>query len=237
LKKTSDQAHTLCEIFIKTPFMISEKNFSLGSTIETREPTIVIKRSADAPSEVKQNPFYDEEFWGRANSPDDIYLPDSDEAISFAMAAHEIGHLVDEGKRDDARLDNFEATRIEEQRAWDLGWEYLCEYIDEYFQDNPENAPKIRHAFERIKNLLMEAVGLSKGMYLENGSLNNLSNTEIQNILKEKREKFFSEKGVVFQNIFNELKKEKIGIKPDWDKFTAIVTKAVENILKDNAKE
>lgn len=33
------------------------------------------------------------------------------------------------------------------------------------------------------------------------------------------------------------MKKEKIGIKPDWNKFTAIVTRAVENILKDNNKE
>src|SRR3989338_622923 len=105
--------------------MISEKKFSLANEEETREPKIIIKRSTDAPPEVKQNPFYDPEFWGRATSPDDIYLPDSDEAISFAIAAHEIGHLVQEGKKGDTRLDNFEATRAEEQRAWDKGWKYL----------------------------------------------------------------------------------------------------------------
>ena len=219
--------------------MISEKKFSLANEEEAGESKIIIKRSVDAPPEVKQNPFYDPEFWGRANSPDDLYLPDSDEALSFALSAHEIGHLVKEkgDKRDDARLDNFEATRAEEQRAWDRGWEYLRQYIDEYYSDRPECAPKIRQAFERIKTLAMQAVDLSKDMYFESGALDNLSADEIGLILKEKREKFFSERGVDFKNIFNEMKKEKIGVKPDWNKFTAIVTKAVENILKDNDKE
>jgi len=186
--------------------MISEKNFSLANEEETREPKIIIKRSVDAPPEVKQNPFYDPEFWGRANSPDDLYLPDSDEALSFAWSAHEIGHLVKEkeDKRDDARLDNFEATHAEEQRAWDRGWEYLQEFVDEYYADKPECAPKIRQAFERIKTLAMQAVDLSKDMYLESGTLDNLSADEIGRILKEKREKFFSERGVDFKNIFNE---------------------------------
>jgi hypothetical protein len=217
--------------------MISEKNFSLANEKEAGEPKIIIKRSVDAPPKVKENPFYDPEFWGRANSPDDLYLPDSDEAISFAMAAHEIGHLVKAGERNDARLDNFEATRAEEQRAWDKGWEYLQEFIDEYYTDKPECAPKIRQAFERIKTFLMQATDLSKDMYLESGTLDNLTTDEMDSILKEKREKFFSEKGDTFKNIFDEMKKEKIGVKPDWDKFTAIVTKAVKNILKDNDKE
>ncbi len=218
--------------------MISEKNFSLANEEETREPKIIIKRSVDAPPEVKQNPFYDPEFWGRANSPDDLYLPDSDEALSFAWSAHEIGHLVKEkeDKRDDARLDNFEATHAEEQRAWDRGWEYLQEFVDEYYADKPECAPKIRQAFERIKTLAMQAVDLSKDMYLESGTLDNLSADEIGRILKEKREKFFSERGVDFKNIFNEMKKEKIGVKPDWNKFIAVVKKAVIDIIRDNKK-
>src|SRR3989344_450230 len=192
--------------------MFSEKKFSLANE---GEPKIIIKRSTDAPPDVKQNPFYDSEFWGRANSPDDIYLPDSDEAISFAMAAHEIGHLVKAGEKNDACLDIFEATRAEEQRAWDKGWEYLQEFVDEYCADKPECAPKIRQAFERIKTLAMQAVDLSKDMYLESGTLDNLSADEIGRILKERREKFFSERGVDFKNIFNEMKKEKIGVKPD----------------------
>ena len=216
--------------------MISEKKFSLSSEKE-QEPTIIIKKSIDAPPKVKENPFYDAEFWGQANSPDDIYLPDSDEAISFAMAAHEIGHLIEEGKRDDARLDNFEANRAEEQRAWDRGWEYLQKYVSEYYQDRPEIAPKIQQAFERIRDFLMQATDLSKDMFLEQGTLDNLSYEEYDKILKEKREKFFSEKGEEFKQLFEEMKGEKIGVKPDWDKFVAVVKKAVEDIIKDNEKK
>jgi len=211
----------------------SEKNFSLNPE---KGQKIIIKKSVDAPPKVKENPFYDYEFWGRANSPDDIYLPDSDEAISFAMAAHEIGHLVDEGKRDDARLDNFEATRAEEQRAWDRGWEYLQKYISEYYNDRPKIVPKIQQAFERIRDFLMQATDLSKDMYLEQGTLDNLSHDEIGKILKEKREKFFSERGQEFKRLFEEMKNEKIGIKSDWDRFTAVVKKAVQDILEDNKK-
>lgn len=170
--------------------MISEKKNFLNPEKE-QEPTIIIKRSADAPPKVKENPFYDPEFWGRANSPDDIYLPDSDETISFAVAAHEIGHLVKAGERSDARLDNFEATRAEEQRAWDRGWKYLQKYISEYYKDRPEIAPKIQQAFERIRDFLMQATDLSRGMYLEQGALDNLGHEEIERILKEKREKNF----------------------------------------------
>jgi hypothetical protein len=163
-------------------------------------------------------------------------LPDSDEAISFAVAAHEIGHLVNEGKRNDAGLDNFEAARAEEQRAWDRGWEYLQKYMSEYYQARPEIVPKIQQAFERMRDLLMQATDLGQGMYLEQGTLDNLSHEEIDRILKEKREKFFSERGEEFKQFFVKIKSEKIGTKPDWDKFTTVVKRAVENILKDNKK-
>lgn len=200
------------------------------------KPTIIIKKSIDVSSKVKENPFYDPELWGRANSIDDIYLPNSDEAISFALAAHEIGHLVDDGKRDDARLDNFSATREEEQRAWEKGWQYLQKYIPEYYQDKSEISFKIQQSFERIKDLFMEAVDLSEGMYLEEGVLNDLDHDKIDKILKEKREKFFSEKGEEFKEVFDKIKDEKIGVKPDWDKFTKIVKRAVKDILYDNEK-
>lgn len=216
-------------------FNMSEKNFSFGPERE-REQKIVIKRSVDAPPEVKENPFYDSEFWGRADSPADIYLPDSDEAISFAIAAHEIGHLVEEDKRNDVGLDNFEATRAEEQRAWDNGWGYLQRYLGEYYQDRPEIVPKIYQAFEKIRNLLMQGVDLSKGMYLEKGALDNLSPEEIKKIMKEERTRFFSEKGQEFKRLFDEVKSEKIEVKPDWEKFITIVEKAVRDIISDNKK-
>ncbi|MFH1662187.1 MAG: hypothetical protein ABIA02_03775 [Candidatus Falkowbacteria bacterium] len=213
--------------------MISEKNFSINPEDE-QEQAIIIKKSSEAPQEIKENPFYDSEFWARANSPDDIYLPDSDEAISFAIAAHEIGHLIEEGKRDDARLDNFEATLAEEKRAWDKGWEYLKKYALEYYKDSPETFLKIQKAFDRIRGLLIQAVNLSKEMYLEKGILDNLNNKEVKKITKEKRENFFSEKGEEFKQLFEKVKKEKIGVKPDWDKFVVIVKKAVEDVIKYN---
>ncbi len=210
-----------------------EKRIDLGSE---KEPKIIIKHSSDASEEVKQNPFYNPEFWGRAISPDDIYLPDSDEAISFAMAAHEIGHLVKKDEINNARLDNFEATRAEEQRAWDSGWEYLQKYLLEYYQDNQEMVSKIQLAFKHIKTILMQATDLSQDMYLEPDALDNLNDEEINQILKDRREKFFSQKGEEFKAIFDKIKELKIGVKPNWDSFTAVVKKAVQDILRDNEK-
>ena len=203
--------------------MLTEKNFSLDSNKEQEVP-IIIRKSAEAPPEVKSNPFYDPEFWGRAYSPDDIYLPDSDEAISFAIASHEIGHLVAEGKRSDADLDNFEAVYAEEKRAWEVGWKYLQQPLTEYFENRPEIIIKIQEAFKEIKQLTMAATNLSRPLYSAQGTL------------EERREKFFSEQGEAILQIFEQIKKEKIGIKPDWEKFINTIRKAVEDILKDNDK-
>ena len=135
----------------KEPAISSANQMGQGKCNKTeQEPKIVIKKSSEAPPEVKANPFYDAEWWGRANSPDDIYLPDSDEALSFAIAAHEIGHLIARGKRLDTGIDNFEATLAEEQRAWDMGWEYIQKYLGEYYEDSPEVIPTIEQAFQEI---------------------------------------------------------------------------------------
>lgn len=208
-------------------------NFERLQSLET-EPIIVIKKSIDAPLSVKENPFYDPEIWGRANSPDDIYLPDSDEAISFALAAHEIGHLVNKGKVDNANLDNFEGTRAEEERAWNLGWDYLEKYLVDYYNEGVDRSPEIKESFNRIKSLLMKATDLSKGMYLTEGTLDNATTDDYQTILKNKREEFFRKNGQELKNIFSKIKDEKIGLKPDWDKFIKIVEKAVKDIIFDN---
>lgn len=215
----------------KLVYMRTEK--TLDPTPE-REPEIVIKKSTDAPPEIKANPFYDPEIWGRAYSPDDIYLPEADEAISFAIAAHEIGHLVEEGKRKDAGFDNFEATRAEEQRAWEKGWGYLKGYLAEYYQGSPDSIPLIEQAFTSIQELMMKATDLGKEMYLKKGELDGLEKEERDQIQKEKREQFFSKKGGEFKSIFEEIKKGKLGVKPDWERFVGVVTKAVEDIVKDN---
>ncbi|PIR06085.1 MAG: hypothetical protein COV55_05165 [Candidatus Komeilibacteria bacterium CG11_big_fil_rev_8_21_14_0_20_36_20] len=166
-----------------------KENINSGAEQES-EPTIIIRKSIEAPPEMKENPFYDPEFWGKGDSPDNIYLPDSDEALSFAMAAHEIGHLVKEGQQEGG-LDNFESQSLEEQRAWDVGWSYIEQYFTEYFEDKPDTIPKIRQAYEEIKVIFAEAMKLSKGLYLEKGLLDHKTPDERSVILKQQREKFF----------------------------------------------
>lgn len=209
-----------------------EKDFSPES--QESEPTIVIKKSVDAPPDVKKNPFFDPEFWGQASSITGIYLPDSDEALSFTVAMHEIGHLVERGKRKDAGFDNFEATRAEEQRAWDEGWKYLQKYLSEYYRDKPENIIQIQQSSERIRDFMMEAVDLSKDIYLHKGALDGLNRNEQGTILKARREKLFDEKGEELKQLFKNVKQEKNGVKPDWNRFVAVVKKAVRDIIKDN---
>jgi len=214
------------------------KNPDKGSSSESQEqePIITIKRSADAPLEIKKNPFYDPEFWGRADSPEDIYLPDSDEALSFALAAHEIGHLIREGRRTDTSLDNFEATRAEEQRAWNGGWKYLQKYLGEYYEDSSEDILEVQQSFKRIRDLATQVVDLSEGMYLKRGTLDNIDQREKDRILKEQRETFFSSRSKETKIILQKIKKEKNGVKPDWERFKTIVGKAVKDIIDDNER-
>lgn len=196
------------------------------------EPRIVIKKSSEAPMEVKQNPFYDSEIWGRAKSPEEIYLPDSDEVISFAIAAHEIGHLV-KGGFDESRIVNFEATRAEEERAWSAGWPYLEKYLAGYFEDENDRE-QIMRGYESVRDLMMRATDESREMYLPSGSLESMSTEEYERVVRERREDFFAQKRDKILAIFSEIKRQKIGKKPDWEKFTDVVTKAVRDILKDN---
>lgn len=212
--------------------MISEKNLSFDSKTE-QESKIVIKRPSQASSEQKQNPFYDVEIFGQAPSTDDIIIPDSDEALSFPIAAHEIGHLVEKGKKDIKLLGDFGAIRVEELRAWKQGWAYLEKYLPEYFYGHPEMILKIQRAHERIEKLWMQAVDLMKTYHLEEIP-NSLREEEQDKIIKERRKKLFSEKGGEITQIFEEIKKKKIGVKPDWDKLTAVVKKAVKDIVRDN---
>ena len=174
-----------------------------------------------------------------AKDTENIYLPDSDEAISFAIAAHEVGHLTREGAppEEEAQLDNFEATQKEEQRAWDNGWQYLKKYLSDYFVDSPEAVQQIEQLVYQIRDLLMVAVNTSKSMYLEKGTLSSLDEAEIDAKLKEQRQKFFSStEGQKFLELFTEVKRKKIGKKPNWEKFVKVVTLAIEDILKDNEK-
>ena len=209
--------------------MKNESQIELG-------PKINIYKSTEAPLNVKNNPFYDSEFWGRATSPDEVYLPESDAGISFAMAGHEIGHLVNTGARDDASLDNFEATKIEELRAWQRGFPYLEKYLPDYFENNAEVLAGIYRSFEKIRDLMMQATELSHDMYLEKGGLEKLTEAEQEKILIKQREDFSAKSGNEIKEIFNKIKEQKIGQMVDWEKYVELVTKSIKDILIDNKK-
>lgn len=199
-------------------------------------PKINIYKSTEAPPKVKQNPFYDAEFWGRAYSPSEVYLPESDAGISFAMAGHEIGHLINEEAHDDASLDNFEATKLEELRAWEKGFPYLEKYLADYFKNDNDILIKIHVSFENIKRLMMEATELSRDMYLSQNALAEMSELEQEQILVKQREDFFVKHGQEIKDIFSKIKEQKVGQLVDWEKFTALVTSAIKDILIDNEK-
>lgn len=187
-----------------------------------REPSIKIYRSSEAPEDVRANPFFDPEIWGRASSPEEIYLPDKDEGVSFAIAAHEIGHLVAKGKIENTGIDNFEATLAEEIRAWEKGWDYLAKHLDGF---EPEKIQAIKSAFDKIKKLLIEATEKSRDLYFMKGSV------------EERRKRFFDEEGEELKKIFEEVKNSGTGQTPDWEELINIVTKAVKDILRDNAAD
>jgi len=205
-------------------------------SLSEHEPKINIMRSNEAPPDVKENPFYDSEFWGRAKSPEEVYLPDSDEGISFAMAAHEIGHLVEEGAHNDASLDNFEATKKEEQRAWDKGWPYLEKYLSEYFGDNTVEQDKVPVIYSKIKDLMMQATELSQGMYVDDNSLEKVDEDQQEALLVKRRNEFFVTHGEEIKNIFDQIKDQRTGKKTDWEKYVKVVSSAIKDILIDNQK-
>ena len=211
--------------------------FELNEASPEEKPRIVIKRSVEAPPEVKKNPFYDPEIWGRATSPEDIYFPESDEGISFAIAAHEIGHLVKEGERTDASLDNYEATRAEEERAWLKGWPYLARYLTQYYVEKPELAVEIIEKYGIIRELMMKTVEISRPMYLPKDSLDGLAPEEQEFKLRQQREKFMSEHGSEVMDIFTEIKNNKVGRSVDWKTYVVVTKKAIADIIQDNERE
>lgn len=215
-------------------------NIESISQIESEEaPKILIRKSSEAPEKAKKNPFFDEEFWGRANSPDDIFLPDSDMAFSFALAAHEIGHLSSKGAKPESEitLDNFEETATEEQRAWTIGKRYLQGCIDEYFADDAEKKKSVETAIDKIEAGMMDVVEWTRPMYFEKGALDGLDNEAREQKLKGARERLASANLEEYKKLVDEkIKVHKLGEKVDWEKFTALVKKSVEKIIEDNEK-
>ena len=212
-----------------------EKNIVARASAEKQEFKIVIKKSSEAPVNAKNNPFYDEAWWGMAKSSENIYLPDSDEAISFAIATHEIGHLT-KGELP-ASLDDFDATKNEELRAWKRGWEYIKKPLDAYCGNDKEKAKKIEIIIQEVEKIMMEAVDISRPLYQEKGTVSE-SGREYEEYLQIKRRKLFdSDIGKELIKKMDEMKNKQIGIRTDWEKFRQLIESTVSEIIKDNEKK
>ncbi|MFA4833236.1 MAG: hypothetical protein WC619_00120 [Patescibacteria group bacterium] len=219
-------------------------SFEKRSKIETeKEPNIKIIGSSQAPEELKENPFFNDYHWGMADWEEGkLYLPDnSDEAITFSIAFHELGHLVDKG-RIKPSIKNFEGTYQEELRAWEEGWKYLEKYLPNYY-DDPKSIEDLKIVVEKVKQKMMDIALLSKPFYQEPGADQNQESEADDN---ERRKSFLkTEQGQRIKAEIDGLKgfveetlvssgKESFLKKIDWDRFIKIIKMALIDIEKDN---
>jgi hypothetical protein len=201
------------------------------------EPLHKIIKGSEAPLENRSNPFYNPYHWGMADwEGKELYLPESDEAISFSIAAHELGHLVDNG-RIQPKINNFEDTYQEELRAWDNGWQYLANHISDYYQDEPEMIEKVSEIKNEIQKILLETTLLTKSFYKEE-NLGKDKNKIRQDFLKGVEGKKIKEILDNLENIVNQKIKEinepRLARKIDWSKFEKIIRLALKDIEMDN---
>lgn len=193
---------------------------------------IIIKKSSDAPDDVKRNPFYNQFFWGRANDFDDVFVPDSDEVLSFALAGHEIGHLskVDRGDLEDVNLDNFEATKNEETRAWRVGKKYLKKHINQYYPNDPAVLTCVLARIDRVESIMMKMVDWSQDMYGKDC----LTNDNQPQILAKRRVELFNSKKDDWDEFIKKLHSQEVGRQVEWKRFVKIVKLSLRDIIKDN---
>lgn len=202
-----------------------------------RELNTEVVGSSCAPEKLKENPFYNNYHWGMADWVENkLYLPDgSDEAISFSVASHELGHLVKKGRIEPDR-NNFEATYQEEVRAWREGWKYLEKHLVDYY-DNQKYIVELKTIKDLIEDKFLNITLLTEPFYQK---------SEANNI-KEQREVFLqTEKGQQIkteidglkefvENTLSSLNKETLLKKINWDKYLNVVKKCLVDIEKDNA--
>jgi len=195
-----------------------------------------IIRGSEVPEESKKNPFYNSYHWAMADWEEKrLYLPDnSDEAISFAVAAHELGHLVDEGRIQPDRFD-FRATYAEEQRAWAGGWGYLEKYLLDYYDNNFEAVEQIRLVGKEIEKLLMEITRMTEFFYQKTDRDKNSQREEFLKTAEGQRVKLAINglRKSVEQKV-RELKLDIFLNRINWDKYIMVVSKAVMDIERDN---
>jgi len=199
------------------------------------EPKIEVLKGSEAPEESRKNPFYSSYFWAMADWENKkLYLPDnSDEAISFSVAAHELGHLVNRGRIQPSRFE-FEPGHKEELRAWKEGWQYLEKHLSDYYgqQDAAEDLLKIKNRIEEefLRITKLTAPFYKKTELSPNEQRGNFLSTttgkEIKKSIDELRDKV--------AKIVNELDLNQYLNKIDWNKYKEVVNKALLDIEKDN---
>jgi len=217
----------------------NNKNMSIEkfNRMETEKDLIIkLIGSSCAPEKYKKNPFYNNYHWGMANwEKKELFLPDnSDEAISFSVASHELGHLVNEGRIQPDR-ENFHNTYQEELRAWEVGWNYMEKHLVDYY-DDAMSIEELKDIAEKVKNKMMEITLLTEPFY---------KNIEGKNA-EEQRETFLqTDQGKQVKEAIDGLKifikemlvisgKESFLKKTNWVSFSNVIKKALIDIEKDN---
>ena len=217
--------------------MNQNAGFEKPNKIEAeKEPTIKLIGSSQAPEEYKKNPFYNRYHWGMADWEEEkLFLPDnSDEAISFSISAHELGHLVNKGRIQPDR-ENFQDTYQEELRAWEVGWSYLEKHLTDYY-DDPKSIENLKDIKEKVESKMIEITLLTEPFY------QNLEKKDAE----QQRESFLQTeqgkhikaeidglKGFV-EEIVAKLGKESFLKKTDWHRFSKVIKKVLIDIEKDN---
>lgn len=201
-----------------------------------KEPTIKLIGSSKAPEKYKKNPFYNNYHWGMADWEEEkLFLPDnSDEAISFSIASHELGHLVNKGRIQPDR-ENFQDTYQEELRAWGVGWNYLEKHLAGYYED-PKSIEDLKGIEEKVKGKMMEVTLLTEPFY-ENSEKKDAEEQRKSFLQTEQGKHIKTEidglKGFVEEMLANS-GKESFLMKIDWNRFSKVIKKVLIDIEKDN---
>jgi hypothetical protein len=204
---------------------------------QKEEPQIKVFKGSEILEKYNKNPFYNEYHFGMADWENkELYLPDSDEAISFSIAAHELGHLVAKGRIQPSRH-NYLATHEEEKRAWDNGWSHLKPYLSGYFGNNKEMIIALESVKNEIEKIMMEITEMSKSFYeIPEGDIEeqreNFLKTDIGRRAKEKIDGLADN----VKEIVKSTGEESLLQKVDWDKYLQVIKKALLDIKKENSE-
>jgi len=137
------------------------EKFTIGRTENSSESekSFRIKKGSEAPEEEKNDPLYDEYSWGKFDrEKNEMYLPESDEAMSFAIASRELGRMVKRESMPEEK--GTEKVLKEESWMWQKGLGFLEKKLPLYYSDKMKIDTVGRIIFE-IEEKMMEIAELS----------------------------------------------------------------------------